>query len=78
MIFVLFFENDFDENAMRTLIMAPSFNYSQHSTAVNNFNAGRSLNMSKIGVPGQRLYRNFKSNKSLTNPLIKNFFPLMR
>ena len=66
------------ENAMSTLIVAPSFNYSQYSTAVNNFKAGSSVNVSKTGVPGQGLYRNFKSNASLTNPLIKNFFPLVR
>jgi uncharacterized protein RhaS with RHS repeats len=69
---------DFYENAMNSLIWAPSFNYSQYSTAVNNFKAGSSVNVSKTGVPGQGLYRNFKTNTTLTNPLIKNFFPLVR
>jgi len=66
------------ENAMNSLIWAPSFNYSQYSTAVNNFKSGSSVNVSKTGVPGQGLYRNFKTNTTLTNPLIKNFFPLVR
>lgn len=78
MIFVLFLENNYYENAMRTLIMAPSFNYSQYSTAVNNFKTGRNVNVSKTSVPGQGLYRNYKSNTSHTNPLIKYFFPLVR
>jgi RHS repeat-associated protein len=66
------------QNAMSSLIWAPSFNYSQYSTAVNNFKAGSSVNVSKKGVPGQGLYRNFNTNTTLTNPMIKNFFPLVR
>jgi len=66
------------ENAMNSLIWAPSFNYSQYSTAVNNFKAGSSVNVSETGVPGQGFYRNFKTDTNLKNPLIKNFFPLVR
>jgi hypothetical protein len=68
---------DYD-NAMNSLIWAPSFNYSQYSTAVNNFKAGSSVNVGKTGIPGQGMYRNFKTNTTLTNTLIKNFFPLVR
>jgi RHS repeat-associated protein len=66
------------DQAMNSLIFAPSFNYSQYSTAVSNFKAGSSVNVSKTGIPGQGLYKNFKTNSTLTNPLIKNFFPLVR
>lgn len=66
------------DNAMNSLIWAPAFNYSQYSTAVNNFKAGSSANVSKTGIPGQGLYRNFTINSNLINPLIKNFYPLVR
>jgi RHS repeat-associated protein len=65
-------------NAMNSLIMAPSFNFTQYSSAVNNFKAGSSVNVGKSGVPGQGLYKNFKINPKLASPLIKNFFPLVR
>jgi hypothetical protein len=68
----------FNKNAMNSLIWAPSFNYSLYSTTVNNFKAGSCVNVGIKGIPGQGLYRNFKTNTNLTNPLIKNFFPLVR
>ncbi|HQC39527.1 MAG TPA: RHS repeat-associated core domain-containing protein [Candidatus Dojkabacteria bacterium] len=46
---------DVYENAMNSLIWAPSFNYSQYSTAVSNFKAGSSVNVSKTGVPGHAM-----------------------
>ena len=67
-----------NKNAMNYLIWAPSFNYSQYSTAVNNFKAGSSVNVSETGVPGQGFYKDFRTDTNLKNPLIKNFFPLVR
>jgi hypothetical protein len=66
------------ENAMSSLIWAPSLNSTQYNVAVNNFKAGSTVNVSKADIPGQGVYKNFRYNRSITNPLIKNFFPLNR
>ncbi len=64
------------EAAMNALIWAPSFNYSQYSTAVSNFKTGSSVNTTATG--GQGLYKNATIKPASTNPLIKKFFPLIR
>ncbi|WP_461630285.1 DUF6443 domain-containing protein [Labilibaculum euxinus] len=62
--------------AMNSLIWAPAFNYSKYSTAVNNFKKGSSANTTSTG--GQGLYKGASVKPVSANPLIKNFFPLVR
>jgi RHS repeat-associated protein len=64
------------EAAMNGLMWAPSFNYSQYSTAVSNFKTGSSVNTT--GTGGQGLYKNATVKPASTNPLINKFFPLIR
>lgn len=66
------------EQAMESLIYAPTFNSNQYNTAVSNFKLGSSVNVGKNGVTGQGPYRNYKIDTALKNPLIKKLFPLLR
>jgi uncharacterized protein RhaS with RHS repeats len=58
-------------NAMNSLVYSDSFNYNQYNTAVNNFVGGSSSN-------AYGAYKTLKPKQNDKNPLIKNFFPLLR
>lgn len=58
-------------NSMNGLLYSDTFNYNQYNTAVNNFVGGSSSNT--YGA-----YKTLKPKQNDRNPLIKNFYPLLR
>ena len=68
------------QNAMGNLIKSQIFNSFLYNEAVHNFISGSAANVSKTNIPGMGIYtiNHFKIDPTITNPLIKTFFPLVR
>ncbi|MBB3187862.1 RHS repeat-associated core domain-containing protein [Microbacter margulisiae] len=67
------------EDAMDALIGSRNFNLTQYQAAINSFLQGSAVNVSTTNIPGMGIYttNHFKTDPTLTNPLIKTFFPLL-